>query len=411
MRQQATLRGLGDPRLLLLSTIAWTTHAALQCIVGAFIGASYHTSSAYESAAALHAHQPAAVLQAFHYWGSAILILHAVLHGIVTFGFGQFGREFKLYGLAALAMIVVSMGFQITGNLLPHDKHGVQTAAIEAGITARIPVVGAPAANLAFGGTTASDSTLTRWFQIHTFLPLGVLVVFALAYSLNKKQWKGFWTVSALLPTAIALIFAIAIRSPLGSAATPNNFSEYLARASWYTWPLHGSMHLFDAVGSNLGWVGSAVVPAIFGICAFAALFAKAGAKWPRLATALCASYFALAALFFGGKFASLTGTRDPVDTTPQQPSTQVAPINRALMSSGHVLFNSQCAGCHGRDGLNGDGGPSLATEFKKHSDAAWYLTFIRDPAKVHPSSTMPAFPNLKVDELKALAEYLRSPR
>ena len=83
-----------------------------------------------------------AMARSFHYWSSAILIAGSFL----TLGWMLLAKWFeaghrRLWDAVGL-LFLCSLLSQLTGNLLPFDRHGVQTASIEAGIGGQIPVVG-----------------------------------------------------------------------------------------------------------------------------------------------------------------------------------------------------------------------------------------------------------------------------
>ena len=124
--------------------------------------------------------------------------------------------------------------------------------------------------------------------------------------------------------------------------------------------------------------------------------------------------YFLGAGILFVGPFAPLTGTRDPLSASSEPKPQNEAPVlvDEALAEKGREAFNSEgCSNCHGTDGLKASGGPKLDQVHKQHSDASWYIEFIKNPKSKKPSSTMPGFPNLSEDKLKSIAEFLREPR
>ena len=375
------------------------------------MGVKYKASAieAHSTVADLHADGVFHVIQGFHYWGSAFLIVHSLFQIVATILVGRYGDQDKFGVIAALLMVGVSLGFQMTGNLLPFDHHGVQTAAIEYGITMRAPVVGSVIGDVIFGGKGVSDGTLPQWYAFHRLLPFGVLFVGWLCWLWIRGGGYNYFKPIILLPALLSLLLAIMVPSPFGSAASPADYAAFDAHASWYTWPLHGALSLFDKF--HAGWVGAMLIPGLIVLALFASAFTKPDALWPKIVVIAASLFFAFCGLFFGGSFAPLVGTRDPAVVTETVPrESNVVPINSALAATGRTLFNQQCSVCHGTDGKNGEAGPSLENVYKKHPDADFFQRYIKDPKSIKSSSTMPAFPDLKPDELKSLAEYLRGP-
>jgi len=354
------------------------------------------------------------VLQAMHYWGSAVLILHSLLHLGASVWMGRFRAPNALGFYAALLMVATAIGFQISGNILPFDKHGIQTAGVEAGISARAPIVGATVSQIMQGGPALTDHTPALWYIAHRFLlPLLALVALGLGITAWRRQSAKFNPLS-LVPLGAVILLGLFVKSPFGSAASPLDFSSYDARVSWYVWPLHGTMRMLDGVHSGWGWLGAMALPGAFALFLVALPFLK---RVPLGAARGVLGGFALilavGALGFAGGFADLTGTRDPVAAVSNvKPGEKVAPIDKALAERGRATFNKlACVGCHGQDGAKSQGGPVLTNEWQKHSDADFYFRYIKNPTSVQKDSTMPAYPDTSQADLAAIAEFLRSPK
>src|ERR1700722_14832165 len=73
----------------------------------------------------------------------------------------------------------------------------------------------------------------------------------------------------------------------------------------------------------------------------------------------------------------------------------------------GRMLFESNCAGCHGLDGRGGERGPNIATrpEISGHSDDE-ILAILRHGVA---SAGMPAFGRLGDEKLEAVVRHLRT--
>ncbi|HVT14006.1 MAG TPA: cytochrome b N-terminal domain-containing protein [Fimbriimonadaceae bacterium] len=349
-----------------------------------------------------------AMLRGFHYWSSAILIAGSFAVLVWMLFARWFNGGHNRMWLSVALLYLTSFLSQVTGNLLPFDRHGVQTAVVESSVAGRMPVLGSASANFMLGGDRFNEATIGRWHAAHiVFFVLG-LVAAGLFWSGGKgfqRSRFGLWA-----PAGFAFLMSLMARAPLGIQATSADFGSYDAQVSWYTWPLHGSMNLFSRISSNLGWIGAGVLPPLFALFIVAApwLSRKVSPKAMQGVFLGSCAYFLLAGILFGGKFAPLVGNRDPAlnQTVSNGPTTDGDPV---LYAKGRQLFNSNpCQSCHGADGRNGGIGPDLLGIAKRRgTDPNWYIRFLKDPTSVNPNTTMPKFSNMSDSDLRAIAEFL----
>ncbi|HWA83108.1 MAG TPA: cytochrome b N-terminal domain-containing protein [Fimbriimonadaceae bacterium] len=349
-----------------------------------------------------------AMLRGFHYWSSATLIAGSFAVLVWMLFARWFNGGHNRMWLSVALLYLTSFLSQVTGNLLPFDRHGVQTSVIESGVARRMPVLGPASANFMLGGDRFNVGTIGRWHAAHIgFLVLGLIAawLFWVGSRGSQRNRSALWS-----PAILAFLATLMARAPLGSQATSADFGSFDAQVSWYTWPLHGSMNLFSRISSDLGWIGSGVLPPLFALFIVAApwLSKKLSARTMQGIFLGSCGYFLLAGIFFGGRFAPLVGNRDPVLNQPVSngPNTNTDPV---LYAKGRQLFNSNpCQSCHGADGRNGGVGPDLLGVAKKRgTDPNWYIRFIKDPTKVNPNTTMPKFSNMSDGDLRAIAEFL----
>jgi quinol-cytochrome oxidoreductase complex cytochrome b subunit len=405
----------GIPRSVATSAAAIVVQFVLQFACGLYLARAYipRADMAHQTMERIMGAQPHAFIAGLHYWGSAVLILHCLAHVALCLWKGVYRPPNHMAWYGALLFLVSALLFQVTGNLLPFDRHGVQTAVVESGIASSVPVVGPMSSRMMLQGPAFSEQTLTAWYLVHRWiLPLLLIVAAFMALSGRRASANKalMWA-----PVLIAVVLALLIRAPLGSAATPADFESYGAMPGWYVLPMHGALRAFSSISSGLGWIGSALLPGMFGAFLFALpwLSKRMTASAVQIAFAGFVGVFLILALGFGGRFAPLTGTRDPAAAPiakvkkPVQPKT----VDTALFQRGQQLFNSVgCSNCHGQDGKKPSGGPNLAKVDQRQPDPAWYVRFIKDPKSVKPGSTMPPFPGLSQNELRALAEFLSHP-
>ena len=98
--------------------------AVLQVVLGLILGLQYKATLNGAHSSVIEIRQKLALLQGFHYWGSSVQIAIGALLVLLA----VFSKLRKAPYFACFGAFAVSMGFQITGNLFPFDRHGVQTA-------------------------------------------------------------------------------------------------------------------------------------------------------------------------------------------------------------------------------------------------------------------------------------------
>ncbi|HTQ10190.1 MAG TPA: c-type cytochrome [Fimbriimonadaceae bacterium] len=381
-----------------------------ELLAGLFLEARYRADAEHAYASVNSMAGPMGWFRSFHYWSSSLLIAGSLIALVWMIVARRFERSHGKTWLSMACLYAASMVSQITGNLLPFDRHGVETAVVESGIAGRTPVAGATLQSLILHGNQFSDQTVRYWHMAHVC----AWVVGAAGAALFWFGANGTIRNRALMwiPLALGALLGLAIRAPLGSPGSPADYGSYDAQVSWYNWPLHGSLNLFSRLSTDLGWVGSVVMPGLLALVIVTAPFVSRwiSAKVIQAVFAIFGAYFLVAALFFGGRFAPLVGNRDPIASTSPAPSSQAAgAADPVLYAKGRSLFNSnECSGCHGQDGRSGGDGPSLlGVAQRRGSDPSWYMQFIKDPTSKDPNTMMPAFPSLSSDETRAIAEFL----
>nr|XP_017249071.1 PREDICTED: cytochrome b6 [Daucus carota subsp. sativus] len=94
--------------------------------------------------------------------------------GLVSFhttAVAQGDRE--LTWVTGVVLAVLTASFGVTGYSLPRDQIGYWAVKIVTGVPEAIPVIGSPLVELLRGSASVGQSTLTRFYSLHTFvLPL-----------------------------------------------------------------------------------------------------------------------------------------------------------------------------------------------------------------------------------------------
>ena len=391
--------------------------AGLQIGLGVYLGARYAPTATGARAAvdALRSGGLGKFLAGFHYWGSFLLIAWSFAHVAVMLWNGKYRGADALKWIAGLTVFVAALGFQITGNLLPYDQHDVRTVAVEAGIASRVPLVGDNLRSLILSGREFSNATLSSWYLAHRILLPGLLVAgtagVLIAHfrgRMGRVSWAG-----VAIPIVGAAAAGALLGTPTGTAASGLDASNFNAAASYYTWPLDGSLKLTERLIGQ-GWIGAILLPGLFtGFLFLLPMLSKRlSAGVVRGVFVGFLGYFAFAAIAFGGTFAPIVGNQDRKEPEATNVPNKVA-VDPVLVQRGKALFAAKpCSGCHGDNGMHGISGPTLQLRNMQRRGRAGLFTYITDPHKVNPSSTMPAFKDqLTADEIKDIAEFLLSDR
>ncbi|KAB2629665.1 cytochrome b6 [Pyrus ussuriensis x Pyrus communis] len=84
---------------------------------------------------------------------------------------------------------VLTASFGVTGYSLPRDQIGYWAVKIVTGVPDAIPVIGSPLVELLRGSASVGQSTLTRFYSLHTFvLPLLTAVFMLMHFPMIRKQ-------------------------------------------------------------------------------------------------------------------------------------------------------------------------------------------------------------------------------
>ena len=398
--------------------------ALFAVITGVILLPSYSATGdgAHRSVAAIQASAPLRVIRAAHHWASALLLLLGGAYLVYGLFLHCYRRPWHLAWIAAVGLVLIFFGFQLTGHLLPWDRHAVSSSAIEAGIAANVPVVGPMQGELVRGGSdTVSPRTLRAWYIAHVgLLPLALAGLAAL-FILQMRRLGGALNIPRRgvgVALGLLVLAAILIPAPLGPQATPADYTSFAAPPEWYVLPLHGLLNLAQRIQPNLAFLGTVVIPGLVVLCLLALPWLDRKTIHHPPSGAVRGLVGVGVVLFLVLTLANVGHVAPPF--APGGPRMEPAgsasgatanvPLDPALIEKGKSLFaQNGCTGCHKVGGQGGAVGPPLDSEGKRRPDLDWQLRHLKEPAAVVSGSTMPAYKQLTDADLKALATYLLS--
>ena len=223
-------------------------------------------------------------------------------------------------------------------------------------------------------------------------------------YDELKKQGKSFYPYSIFKDAIVSglifimlLLLVVVEGVPLEAQADPTN-TAYIPRPEWYFMFLFEMLKYFPG---ELEWVGVVVIPSLVVILLLILPFIdRRPVRLPsRRPLALVATGLALVAI--------LVLTYRAYESTPVMAAAGPTRKLTAVEQAGKKLYQSNCAGCHGANGVGGQAAPPLV-DIGSRRDPDYIRQYIENPKVLNPGATMPGFlPPLSHDEVEQITRYL----
>jgi ubiquinol-cytochrome c reductase cytochrome b subunit len=355
------------------------------------------------------------LIRGLHHFGSQAMVVLAALHLGQVALFGAYKKPREMNWWFGLLLLGVTLGFSLTGYLLPWDQQGYWATRVATNIAGTMPWAGAFLQSLLQGGHQYGSLTLTRFYAAHVGLLPATLVLLLVAHvALFRKHGvtpaarADLTKVDAFYPkqvlydliaglAVLLVLFLLTLRehgAPLDAPADPA--SDYPARPEWYFLSFFQLLKYFEG---PLAVVGTFVIPGLGAAFLFALPFldrAPTTALRPRVA--YVAPVFAgFAALIWLTLLSAGRDARDPAFLAARRKADARAEIAVNLAKAGvppsgpldmlrndpqvrgEDLFTKHCAGCHVL-GEMGNREKATAPTLDGWGTSAWVLAMIHDP-------------------------------
>lgn len=355
------------------------------------------------------------LVRGLHHFGAQAMVIVLAMHLLQVATFGAYKKPREVTWWLGLALFGITLGFALTGYLLPWDQKGYWATRVATNIAGTVPVVGDATQKLMQGGPEYGSLTLTRFYALHVALLPALLVVLAGAHvALFRKHGV---TPSAKADTSrvdpffpkqllkdvvavlavVAVCFVMAWRehgAPLDAPADPS--SDYPARPEWYFLALFQLLKYFHG---PLEIVGTVVLPGVLGAYLFAlplldrkpgtALKGRIGPLVPLALIAAGAVGLTVLSQRQDAADAGFQKERVKADERAAAanriakggvpPEGPLAMMKRDPELRGPELFDKHCAGCHtlGAHGVEKD---RTAPKLDGWGTEAWAMEMLHDP-------------------------------
>ncbi|GAB4446809.1 MAG: hypothetical protein OHK0041_06030 [Anaerolineales bacterium] len=222
------------------------------------------------------------LIRSLHHWSANLLIVVSVLHLVRVFVTGAYRPPRELNWLIGVAMLLLVLGANFTGYLLPWDQLAYWAITVGTSIISYVPLIGQWLTQLVLGGPEVGANTLLNFYSMHiSFIPLAIFGL--MSYHFWRVRKDGGLTVSksskqteepkpervttipylvhrelifAIAWTAALLLFAVLVPAPLEGIANPA-LSPNPAKAPWYFMGLQELLLHFHPL------VGAIVIPSL----------------------------------------------------------------------------------------------------------------------------------------------------
>jgi len=434
----------------------------VQVITGVTLMTSYAPSdkTAWASVHYITFAQPAGwLVRGLHHFGAQAMVIVLGMHLVQVATFGAYKKPREVTWWVGLGLLAITLGFALTGYLLPWDQKGYWATRVATNIAGTVPIVGDATQRLMQGGGEYGSLTLTRFYALHVFVLPALLVglvgvhlalfrrhgvtppVKADLSRVDRFYPRQVWKDVVAVLAVVAVVTALAIRehgAPLDAPADPS--SDYPARPEWYFLALFQLLKYFHG---PLEIVGTIVLPAVLGAYFFAlplldrkpstALGPRARLLAPLGLVVVGAIALTLQAKAQDGSDAGFQAERRKADERATianriamagvPPEGPLAMMKRDPELRGPELFDKHCAGCHTL-GTHGKEKDRTAPRLDLWGTEPWALAMLHDPdgderfgrtaykgempsVDVPPPTAPAGFKPMPEDDKRAVAAYL----
>jgi len=355
------------------------------------------------------------LVRGLHHFGAQAMVILLGAHLAQVALFGAYKKPREVTWWLGLGLMAITLGFALTGYLLPWDQKGFWATRVATNIAGTVPVVGDATQRLLQGGPEYGSLTLTRFYTLHVVVLPALLIGLVAAHvalfrrhgvtppaKADLSRVDAFFpkqllkdVVAALVVFAIVLVMAVREHgAPLDAPADPS--SDYPARPEWYFLALFQLLKYFHG---PLEIVGTVVLPALVGIYFFVlpildrkdgtALRGRVKPLIPLLVVGLGAVGLTAKARVDDANDATFQTERAKADLRAKAsvrlamdgvpPEGPLVMLARSPEIRGPELFEKHCAACH-RLGEHGSEKERSAPVLDGWGTEKWIRDMLHDP-------------------------------
>src|SRR3954452_6944642 len=362
------------------------------------------------------------MIHGLHHWGASLMLIVAILHMGQVFLYGAYKRPREVTWISGVCLLLVILGFSLTGYLLPWDNRAYWGTVITTKIIGQTPLVGSYLQEVTGAADRIGVITFARFYSLHVLiLPSIVASLLFVHLALVRRHGvtaapddrapkvafypeQVFKDVVACFAAFTMLFLAAAfLQVPLERLADPTDTS-YVPRPEWYFLFLFQALKFFKGAWEPIGSIG---LPSLAVLALFCVPFIDRGraTRIRHRTTAISVMVVALSG-WAGLTAAALRDGPKAVTASSDLPAVPDGISLSAEEMAGIGYFRSErCESCHNLADGPPKPGPTLAVQHQ-HRSAEWMIQHFRNPSRTIPGSNMPPI-HLNLPELNALSAFL----
>src|SRR3954463_8301198 len=120
------------------------------------------------------------LIRGLHHWGASLMLIVLVLHMIQVFVYGAYKRPREATWIGGVCLLLITLGFSLTGYLLPWDNRAYWGTVVTTKIMGQAPIIGPYLQQIIDAGEQIGVITFARFYSLHVFVFPAVTILLVL---------------------------------------------------------------------------------------------------------------------------------------------------------------------------------------------------------------------------------------
>ncbi len=129
------------------------------------------------------------LIRSIHFWSANLMVIFIFMHLLRVFITGSYKPPRELNWVAGMVLLGVTLGFSLTGYLLPWDQKAFWASTVTVSLASKVPFAGETLHSILVGGEAIGQPTLTRFFSFHVMIfPFLLILLLVSHFWMIRRQ-------------------------------------------------------------------------------------------------------------------------------------------------------------------------------------------------------------------------------